>query len=112
MDAPRVIERSHYWVLHDPSSESPHGMLYVPRDGRRSFNGDYVNPTFSPSVNESWEHPDGHTCRNHYTVTAGRIQFHGDSTHRLAGQTVPVPPLTEAELLMYWPDGRKVVQED
>lgn len=112
MSQPRVIEKIHHWVLRDPSCDSPHGRLYIPRDGRWSFNGDYVNPTFSPSVNESWAHPDGHTCRNHYIVTAGQIQFCGDSTHRLAGQTVPVPVLSEAELARYWPDGQKVVGED
>ncbi len=52
---------------------------------RWSFNGDIEKPTFSPSMNYV-----GH-C--HYTITAGMIQFHGDSVHALKGQTVPLPEL-------------------
>ncbi|QDG61233.1 DUF6527 family protein [Pseudarthrobacter sp. NIBRBAC000502771] len=33
--------------------------------------------------------------RCHSFVTNGHIQFLGDSTHQLAGQTVPLPPLPD-----------------
>lgn len=33
--------------------------------------------------------------RCHSFVTNGHIQFLGDSTHKLAGQTVPLPPLPD-----------------
>lgn len=31
--------------------------------------------------------------RCHYRITAGMIEFHADSTHQLAGRTVPLPDL-------------------
>jgi len=33
-----------------------------------------------------------HACC-HYFIKAGQIEFQGDSTHALAGKTVPLPPL-------------------
>jgi hypothetical protein len=47
---------------------------------RWSFNGDMLSPTFSPSVHIVGE------C--HSFVNAGKIQFLGDCSHALAGQTV------------------------
>ena len=66
-------------------------------DGSRgwTWNGDGDRPTFSPSVfvnapgqffNPS---PDVPSC--HSFVAAGQIQFLGDCTHGLAGQTVDLP---------------------
>jgi len=56
-----------------------------------TFNGDGDNPTFSPSilVNPNRENPQAHLC--HSYVRAGRIEFLGDCTHGLAGQTVDLP---------------------
>ena len=73
-----------------------------------NFNGDLEKPSFTPSVKITgkqrvivdgewtgeWRRgPDGKAldwcC--HYFVTAGSIQFCGDSTHALSGQTVPLP---------------------
>ncbi len=57
------------------------------------FNGDYDRPTFQPSVLVTWGPPENrakHVC--HSFVTEGQIQFLGDCTHALAGQTVPLPP--------------------
>jgi hypothetical protein len=54
------------------------------------FNGDESRPTFTPSVRVTWPDRDpnapGHVC--HFFVTAGAIQYCGDSTHALAGRTV------------------------
>lgn len=69
-----------------------------------SFDGNLDAPTFQPSVNVRWgkfavptfvdEEPgDSGVC--HYFISAGRILFCADSTHPLAGQTVPLPE---------WPD--------
>jgi hypothetical protein len=78
-----------------------------------TFNGNYDAPTFSPSVlvtsghycsrfkpgDSCWctfnaEHPDDPSSfrcsRCHSFVRDGRIEFLGDSTHALAGQTVPL----------------------
>lgn len=82
------------------------------------FNGNFDRPTFTPSVlvrtghyvpghenGPCWctwnkEHPedadDGFKCSIcHSFVTDGQIQFLGDCTHELAGQTVPLKPFDE-----------------
>ncbi len=84
------------------------------RVGIWTFNGDLERPTFSPSVlvksghyADGWTGPDcwctyakkhpehaavSFRCRVcHSFVTDGRIQFLGDCTHSLAGQTVDLP---------------------
>ena len=72
-----------------------------------SFNDNVDAPTFQPSVlvtrrvpppREPDDPPD-RIC--HSFVTDGRVQFLGDCTHALAGQTVPLPewPLSD------WSDG-------
>lgn len=74
------------------------------------FNGNVEKPTFTPSLlitrpmwepavtedniaqweKEPWEQKQvTHVC--HSFVTDGMIQFLGDSTHELKGQTVPLP---------------------
>lgn len=82
---------------------------------RWGFNGDHDKPTFTPSVLVRWtegEPPatnleiaekimDGlivqviveKVC--HSFVTDGRIQYLGDCTHALAGQTVDLAPWAE-----------------
>lgn len=52
------------------------------------FNDDLERPTFTPSVLVQGG-PDNAVC--HSFVTDGRIQFLGDCTHALAGQTVELP---------------------
>jgi len=50
-----------------------------------SFNGDYDKPTLSPSV---LYNRGGKVC--HCYIHDGKIQFLSDSTHMLAGKTVPM----------------------
>jgi hypothetical protein len=58
------------------------------------FNGDVEKPTFTPSILVRWDTDEKkHVC--HSYVTDGRIQFLGDSTHPLAGQTVELPDWSE-----------------
>lgn len=71
-----------------------------------TWNGDLERPTFTPSVlvgGVQWDPEYGFHKPNHNVapgapivchsfVTDGRIQFLGDCTHSLAGQTVPLPP--------------------
>lgn len=70
------------------------------RNGARwTFDGKPNAPTFSPSMNiriGPW--PAGskkagtvEVC--HYFLKRGRLQYLGDCTHRLAGQTVDLPDL-------------------
>lgn len=96
-----------------PVNWCPAGMEQSPhsRDHRWGFNGDLDRPTFTPSILVR----TGHHCGGAYAaqcwcniadripgqendpsmcylchsfVTDGRIQFLGDCTHALAGQTV------------------------
>jgi hypothetical protein len=74
------------------------------------FDGNLEKPTFYPSVRTTgkqqifvggkwtggWKRdaagePVDFYC--HYFLHAGQLQFCGDSTHALAGRTVPLPPL-------------------
>lgn len=68
---------------------------------RWTFNGNFESPTLAPSILargaliEGREEPhdwDGNAIC-HSFVTDGRIQFLGDCTHALAGQTVELPDL-------------------
>lgn len=84
------------------------------------FNGDFEKPTFTPSILERSGHycwQDGKPasecmyCNDpefkddksplcyicHSFVTDGMIQFLGDCTHKLAGQTVPLLDFEEAK---------------
>ena len=96
----------HFWCpgcddAHRVSTEGPEAW---------GWNGSLERPTFTPSVlvhMTKWHgtaeqygrwvrpnHPDvapGETCTCHSFVTDGRIQFLGDCTHILAGQTVDLP---------------------
>lgn len=72
-----------------------------------TFDGNAALPTFSPSVRIRGvrTHPDTGLALErdaegrpvefccHYILTAGRLNFCGDSTHALAGQTVDLPEL-------------------
>jgi hypothetical protein len=63
-----------------------------------TFTGTLDNPTYSPSQLTSWEGtvngvPTKRCC--HTFIRGGRIEFLRDSTHALAGQTVPLPPLPD-----------------
>lgn len=53
------------------------------------WNGDLERPTLSPSLMNEGQL----TC--HLFLTDGLLQFLPDCTHKLAGQTVPIPDLPE-----------------
>lgn len=67
-----------------------------------TWNGDLVKPTFSPSL-LYWiaVHPEEPETfpeqRCHSFIRDGKIQFLDDCTHKLKGQTVPIPPWEEEE---------------
>jgi hypothetical protein len=96
------------WMVLCPACGNGHRF----EKGRWEFDGDYVKPTFSPSMlvrsghyapghrgDTCWctynaEHPDDpdpFTCSVcHSFVRGGLIQFLSDCTHGLAGRTVPL----------------------
>lgn len=65
-----------------------------------TFNGDYLKPTFTPSILVNGRQPvervtarGAHRC--HSFVTDGKIQFLGDCTHELKNTTVDLKPFDE-----------------
>lgn len=100
--------RMSFWC---PGCDQAH-VVVVEGPKAWGFNGDPARPTFSPSVLvRGGHHVPGHsgdcwctfeartgqkpafTCFVcHSFVRDGQIQFLGDCTHGLAGQTVPLPP--------------------
>lgn len=78
-----------------PGCREHHGV-FVDRPERPNWgwNGDLVRPTFTPSILVTWEwgeRREKKVC--HSYVRDGQIQFLSDSTHALAGQTVPLLPI-------------------
>lgn len=70
------------------------GYHHIPADEGWTLQGDFDNPTFTPSIDEtvnrtdSKEHRPGiPTRRCHFIITAGKIKYCPDCTHALAGQT-------------------------
>lgn len=74
-----------------------------------TFDGNALSPTFAPSMNIKWgwfadpnhKTVEGHDHSGvcHYTITAGKIQYHCDCTHELRGQTVDLPDVPDVKYL-------------
>lgn len=66
----------------------------VPVTGPKAWgwNGSLTAPTITPSIRLTYLGGKPSTCC-HSNVTDGKIQYHGDSTHALAGQLVPLPEM-------------------
>ncbi len=74
------------------------GTHSVPVTGPKKwgFNGDLEKPTITPSVLHFHTRPDGSRQTHcHYFVRDGKIQYCGDSPHKLSGQTVDLPDWNE-----------------
>jgi len=81
-----------------PGCDKPHQITYG--KGKWFWNGDAEKPTFSPSILVSYpanpkaseEFKEWRTERIcHSFVKNGQIEFLGDCTHKLRGQTVDLP---------------------
>lgn len=79
-----------------PGCDGAHQVKVGPGAGPRwGYNGNPEAPTFTPSVLVRYDGADADTLNGipsvcHSFVTDGQIQFLGDCTHALAGQTVPL----------------------
>lgn len=83
------------WVMRCPGCRTSHQIMtehseLYPGGPIWKFNGNEQSPTFEPSVRVSWNQwSDGketpHVC--HFTVTSGKLNFCGDSTHAMANTT-------------------------
>jgi hypothetical protein len=62
-----------------------------------TWNDDLEKPTFKPSLNCTIKYgdPDRPNRVCHSFITDGKMQFLGDCTHELKGQTVPMPEIPE-----------------
>lgn len=95
----RKTQLGHY-VIFCPGCQEGHGI-----DGRWTFNGDFEKPTFSPSLlvrgtkpvtekqmalvmSDEKIEPTPRVC--HSFIRDGMMEFLSDSTHELAGKTVPL----------------------
>lgn len=92
-----------------PGCQRPHPINIAGGPGPSwSYNGNVDKPTFSPSVLVTWSEPSDvvgefmdetkdvpKVC--HSFVADGRIQFLGDCTHDMAGQTVDLPEFPHAD---------------
>lgn len=91
-----------------PGCGSVHNITIAPHKNASgaswTFTGDFDRPTLAPSINAtSGPYPEGmkragQIDRCHSFINEGRIQFLGDCTHKLAGQFVDLPELSEREL--------------
>jgi hypothetical protein len=92
----RGREGFRFWC---PGCKTSHSVNVNPAAGRPcwGFNGNVDRPTFTPSVLVTMSDPDGELPdeRCHSFVRDGRIQFLGDCTHALSGQTVDLPPFPD-----------------
>jgi len=90
----RVVPTITHWC---PACKEPHDFAVdqpFNNGAKWSFDGDVDRPTFSPSMNvRTGPMPDGHLDVCHYFLKEGRIQFLGDCTHDMKGQTVDLPDL-------------------
>jgi hypothetical protein len=81
----------HYAWFHCPACDKKHAVSTGP--GRWGWNGDAEKPTLTPSVKVTGGGDPNYCC--HSFVADGRIQFLGDCSHALAGQTVDLPEIAE-----------------
>ena len=89
----RKQENGSYWLFWCPACKRGHGIP-TPQWG---FDGKVESPTFTPSLRLSVTRTEtGQTSTVcHLNVTDGKIVYHGDCPHELAGQTILMEPLPE-----------------
>ena len=93
-------------IFQCPGCGCAHGVHVGDGQGPRwTWNGNADQPTFTPSILVTWpanpnadeKFKEWRTERRcHSFVTDGRIQFLGDCTHLLVGQTVELPAWNES----------------
>lgn len=94
----RFIKRGGQGQFWCPGCDSLHAVAIdepYPNGARWKFNGDYLNPTLTPSVlvTQPGHLKDGRRC--HLFLKNGVIQFLGDCTHELKGTYADLPPLPD-----------------
>lgn len=75
---------------HCPGCKETH-LIPVTGDQRWEWDGSLERPTISPSILARWTEGDTPVVC-HSFVRSGVVEFLGDCTHELAGQSVPMKP--------------------
>lgn len=80
-----------------PGCKSAHSICTAGGSPSWTWDGNVDAPTFSPSINVryNFKPEDGGPDICHSFVRGGMIEFLGDCTHALVGQTVPLPDWPE-----------------
>lgn len=84
----RKTERGFLYMFYCPACREQH--TFDVRENEWEFNGDWDNPSFSPSLNLI---PQGGRC--HLFVKNGIIEYCGDCRHHLSGRNVPLVDFPE-----------------
>lgn len=80
-----------------PGCNTEH-LIWTANEGHQhpvwGFNGDLDKPTITPSIKVEYPTPEKlHIC--HSFIKDGKIEYLGDCTHSMAGQTVELPEFNE-----------------
>lgn len=91
VDGSGALHNTPDFIFECPGCGHSHGLYIThPNDiGHKwGFDGNMESPTVTPSINSKWTYAGGkkHVC--HFFIRQGKIQFLGDCTHELKGQTV------------------------
>lgn len=105
----------HYWPDSDyghwcPGCNFGHEISVSKKNSSGAswtFDGNAQRPTFSPSINMrintpdmgQYYQPDIASTICHYFIRDGKIQFLGDCTHALKGQTVDLPDIPDGKYM-------------
>ena len=95
---PKLSKIQNGYLFFCPGCEIEH-LVYVtaPDKPNWQFNNNPDAPTFSPSIDVRYPWGPSREERHcHSFVTDGKIQFLGDCTHALKGQTVEIPNWTDS----------------
>ena len=89
------VRRLHYYWC--PGCDGLHGITIRPDlnsvGAGWEFTGTLECPTYAPSQLTKYGSTPEKIC--HTFIRSGMIEFLGDCTHALKGQTVPLPPLPD-----------------
>lgn len=75
-----------------PGCLCSHGVPIPPDPRAWRWNGSLEKPALSPSVLIDLGHGTDRPSRCHSFLSGGQIEYCADSTHHLAGRTVPMRP--------------------
>ena len=101
----KIKQRDELLTFRCPGCKCNHSVQHGSDTGPNwSWNQSLESPTFQPSVKVTYTGSDAGldgappaVC--HSFVTDGHIQFLGDCTHDMAGQTVVIPNWAEGDLV-------------